>query len=482
MQLKSLISENNIKFGTSGMRGKVSDWKNEVIYFSVISFLKTHLSTYPNISFRKVAIAGDLRPSTDHFLEVVATAIKDLGYEVDYCGKISTPSLMLYSVKNCIPSIMVTGSHIPDDRNGIKFHKYNGEILKSDEEVILKEEIDNTKEIEVKTKLSDLNVNILPENEYIERYIDFFEKDSLKGLNIGLYGHSAVGRDIVYKIFIALGAKVTKLGFSEVFIPVDTDAVRDEDKVLAKEWSEKYKFDAIISTDGDSDRPLISDEKGIWVRGDILGAIVSKHIGVNSIATPITSNSSVDFMGFKKLVKTKIGSPYVISSLIDLVNEGLNPGGYELNGGYLLASDIVLKDRNLTKLLTRDSVLPMISLITYSKELNLPLSVLVKNFEKRFTQSLKIPNFETTKSKIILDNFYTDGKIDTSKVREFFKQILDLEILDINTLDGVRVTYSNKEVLHIRPSGNAPELRCYSESDSQVKADKLALALQSLFN
>lgn len=482
MLLKSLISENNIKFGTSGMRGKVSDWTNEVIYFSVVSFLKSHLSTYPNVSLNRIAIAGDLRPSTDHFLEVVATAIKDLGYEVDYCGKISTPALMLYSVKNSIPSIMVTGSHIPDDRNGLKFHKYDGEILKSDEEIILNEVIETSKEILFKIKFTDLKVNPIPEKEYIERYVNFFGIDALKGLNIGLYGHSAVGRDIVYKIFISLGAEVTKLSYSDKFIPVDTEAIREDDFKLAPKWANEYKFDSIISTDGDSDRPLISDEKGNWIRGDVLGVIVSKYLEMEAVVTPVSSNSSVDLDLFKKVVRTKIGSPYVIDSLKQLTVEGYKSSGYEANGGYLLATDILDKGNVLNKLVSRDAVLPMICLIAYSKKLNLPISELISKFEKRFTSSRKVDNFPTEKSKEIIKKFYVDNEVDKTMVRDFFKAILDLEITDINTLDGVRVTYSNKDALHVRPSGNAPELRCYSESNTQDKADKLALALQSLFN
>ncbi len=481
MLLKSLISENNIKFGTSGMRGKVSDWTNEVIYFSVVSFLKSHLSTYPNISFNRVAIAGDLRPSTDHFLEVVSTAIKDLGYGVDYCGKISTPALMLYSVKNSIPSIMVTGSHIPDDRNGLKFHKYDGEILKSDEEIILNEEIDTSKEVVISIKLSDLNVNPIPETEYIGRYVNFFGMDSLKGLKIGLYGHSAVGRDIVYEIFTSLGAEVTKVGFSDKFIPVDTEAIREDDIKLAKEWVNEYKFDSIISTDGDSDRPLISDEKGTWIRGDVLGIIVSKYLGMEAVVTPISSNSSVDLQGFNKVVRTKIGSPYVIDSLKQLTSEGFKSSGYEANGGYLLATDISEQGNVLNKLVSRDAVLPMLSLIAYSKKLNLTISEVVLTFEKRFTSSRKVDNFPTEKSKEIISGFYENGEIDQTRVKDFFKSILDLEISDINTLDGVRITYKNNYVLHIRPSGNAPELRCYTESNTQVKADELVDSLKKLF-
>ncbi|EHY9076612.1 phosphomannomutase, partial [Salmonella enterica] len=35
---------------------------------------------------------------------------------------------------------------------------------------------------------------------------------------------------------------------------------------------------------------------------------------------------------------------------------------------------------------------------------------------------------------------------------------------------GFRITIDNNNIIHLRPSGNAPELRCYAEADSQEGA------------
>ncbi len=43
----------------------------------------------------------------------------------------------------------------------------------------------------------------------------------------------------------------------------------------------------------------------------------------------------------------------------------------------------------------------------------------------------------------------------------------------MNETDGVRVTLSNGDIFHIRPSGNAPELRCYTEAASVARAETL---------
>ena len=40
----------------------------------------------------------------------------------------------------------------------------------------------------------------------------------------------------------------------------------------------------------------------------------------------------------------------------------------------------------------------------------------------------------------------------------------------IDATDGLRVTFASGEVVHLRPSGNAPELRCYTEADSPERA------------
>jgi len=54
---------------------------------------------------------------------------------------------------------------------------------------------------------------------------------------------------------------------SDVFVPIDTEAVSIEDKAKVIKWSKEYNLDIVFSTDGDGDRPLVSDENGVWLRG-----------------------------------------------------------------------------------------------------------------------------------------------------------------------------------------------------------------------
>ena len=132
--IAELMETSGVKFGTSGARGLVVDMTDMVCYAYTAGFIQ-HLEQSGDLpsTDRRIAFAGDLRPSTDGIMRAVAKGIEDRGYVPVDCGKIPTPAVALYGFQQGLPSIMVTGSHIPEDRNGIKYNRALGEILKQDE-------------------------------------------------------------------------------------------------------------------------------------------------------------------------------------------------------------------------------------------------------------------------------------------------------------------------------------------------------------
>jgi phosphomannomutase len=46
-------------------------------------------------------------------------------------------------------------------------------------------------------------------------------------------------------------------------------------------------------------------------------------------------------------------------------------------------------------------------------------------------------------------------------------------ITSINTLDGIRIYFANGDIAHLRPSGNAPQMRIYSVANSQLRANEI---------
>jgi phosphomannomutase len=126
-----------LKFGTSGLRGLVTEMTDRECYINVRGFLDACLQTGAIQPGTRVALAGDLRSSTGRILKAAFHAIADAGCRTIYGGRIPSPALAYFGFSQRIPSIMVTGSHIPDDRNGIKFNLPSGELLKKDEPAIL---------------------------------------------------------------------------------------------------------------------------------------------------------------------------------------------------------------------------------------------------------------------------------------------------------------------------------------------------------
>jgi phosphomannomutase len=383
---------------------------------------------------------------------------------------------------------MVTGSHIPADRNGIKFNKSVGEILKADEAGIREQSVnvDETLFEDAKSFASPLDGQWILSNAareiYVRRYLDVFPSDCLKDMRIGVYQHSAVGRDIMLEIVKGLGAEAVALDRSDTFIPVDTEALRPKDVELALKWAAEESYDAIISTDGDSDRPLVADEKGQWLRGDVAGILCAKFLGADSVSTPVSCNSAVEKSGYFKTVRrTRIGSPFVIASMMEASESGAEVVvGYEANGGFLTNSDISLFGKTLRALPTRDATIIHLSIILLASKEGKKLSELIADLPERYTASDRLKNFPQEESKSIL-KLFDSGDIgkDKTKANDVFGALCG-DCRDIDRTDGVRMTFDSDEIVHLRPSGNAPEFRCYNEAATADRAGELNAACMKI--
>lgn len=482
VSLSDLMYESGVAFGTSGARGLVSAMTDRVCYSYTAGFLQHLVKEGAWQVGSNVALAGDLRPSTPRIIAACSAAVKALGGEPIYCGLVPTPALAFHAMGLRIPAIMVTGSHIPDDRNGIKFYRPDGEILKDDEPKILGQMIKDGAWDQAGTiaGIADLPtpLDIIP--DYVARYVTVFGSEALNGCRVGVYQHSAVGRDILVDILSAMGADVVSLGRSETFIPVDTEAVRPQDIDIARQWASEHRLDAIVTTDGDSDRPLLADEHGEWLRGDVVAMLCAAELGMESVVTPVSSNSMVEHCGlFRRVERTRIGSPYVIKAMQTAIerSDGL-VCGYEANGGFLLGSDIIRAGSRLTALPTRDAVLPIVAVLVASRGSS--VRGLVDALPCLVTHSDRIQDFAPQRRDALM-GWLIDNEFDReARLEAEFGQIAMASLAGIDLTDGVRMTFTNGRIIHLRGSGNAPELRCYAEAESADAAKRLAVETLAL--
>ncbi len=526
-----------LAFGTSGLRGRVADLSQLEVAINTLGFLRVLSERGVLRGGDTVCLAGDLRPSTtmavelDGFvrgemMQAVAWAVGKAGCEVDYLGLIPSPALMAYALRLGQASVMVTGSHIPFDRNGIKFNKTDGEVLKSDEGDILRHvaavrgELMDEAAVEsafgADGRLNPSWRRALPEvnpsggEEYVERYVQAFPRGALRGKRLLVYQHSAVGRDLLVTMLERLGVELVVAGRSEQFIPVDTEAVQPAMLEAIQRLVDEQggaAIDAVVSTDGDSDRPLllgVEQGKVHFFGGDLLGLVVADYLGARHVAIPVSANDAVDRFFSAKGVgvsKTRIGSPYVIAAMHEV--------GWEANGGFLTARALsVPGGGELAALPTRDAFLPLLAALYASLGRGMSIVECFSRLPGRYGRADVIREFPREISLSLLETFMpatksieeawekagqwevrdwgrsdrraaTAAEADdltarqTALQRAFGRVLQEAPVNWINVCDGCRFGTDRGEILHLRPSGNAPEQRVYAVADSPSRAVEL---------
>jgi phosphomannomutase len=477
-------------FGTSGRRGEVVHLTQLEIYLNALGELEYLQTLAPEaggiVKGDPFYFAHDLRPTSTRYAEgrgeiaqAIVAAMQTAGMQPVNLGDIPTPALTYYALQQGKGSIMVTGSHIPFDRNGYKLNTSIGELMKEHEAPV------NQSVAAVRERLYAQPFDESPFNEsglfksghhdlpaaipdarraYIDRYLRFFEGRSLSGLRLLVYQHSAVGRDLLVDLLRELKAEVVPAGRREDFVAIDTENIQAPQIAAVQALVDANgPVDAVISADGDSDRPLlllVNGGKAKFYPGDLLGMVTAEFLGADAVVVPISCNDAIDRGPLAPVLepKTRIGSPYVIAGIGAAAAKGRKRVcGWEPNGGFLLGSDLP----NLKRLATRDAVLPMLcALFARDRFDKLP---------KRYSRAALLPNFPQAVGRAMVQRFSAPDAAGE------LERLIGLgPVAKIDYTDGVRVVLASGEVIHFRPSGNADELRVYAVADSESRAEELA--------
>lgn len=467
-----------VGFGTSGVRALVSDLTAEVACAYARAFTRA-LATR-GVRAETCVLGWDLRPSSPDIAAAICAGLEAEGVQPEIAGACPTPAVGLRAIETGRPAIVVTGSHIPFDRNGVKFFTPAGEITKADEVAITSmdasglvmgaEEASRAAQRR-RAALESPSPQAL--DAYRRRFTNAFGRGALADMRIGVYEHSAVGRDFLTSLLGELGAQAIALGRSESFVPIDTEAVLPEDEARAAAWCAQHRLDAVVSTDGDGDRPWICDERGAFLRGDMVGVIAARRLRIDAVATPVSSNTALEKSGlFRMISRTRIGSPFVIEAMEALAREpGVTVAGYEANGGFLTQTAVALNGVALSPLPTRDSTLPILLVLTSARERGAPVSTLIDELPARRTASASLKEVATGDSAALIARLGADPD-----ALARFLAFTGSAPCAIDHTDGLRVELTSGDVVHLRPSGNAPEFRCYVEAPSQEGADTLLRA------
>lgn len=426
-------------FGTSGIRGVADELFTSQFCFDIgrtfVEFLKQRKMLSP------IAVGMDPRVSSPRIKRELFKGLSTSGMELFDEGVTPIPS-MNWLIKNtpAKAGIMITGSHIAPDSNGVKFYAHNEEISVEDEKLIeqiyanlpKKEVPQNEPNVTIETKARELYKDLLLSliNPHLPKW-----KIAVDTAN----GAQSV---LIPDLLLDLGQNVIKVNcdLEEPFIARDTDS---EDKAgldKLKALVAKEKCDFGIAYDGDGDRVVFIDENGKFIQGEYSCCLIAKRAKTDTIVTTIAASQVADHIG-KKIIRTRVGSPYVVGAM----KKYHSLFGFEQNGGAVSAEIQYSRDGGTTTV----------------KVLNI-----FAEFKGTFSQLIAtLPKFYMSRTKI--DYPWKLQQTILDKAREHFKGI------KVDKTDGVKIWLDDKTWMLFRSSQNAPEFRVFAESTSQKASDKM---------
>ena len=332
-------------FGTDGIRGTANTEP-----MTAETALKVGMASAVQFSRgdhrHQVVIGKDTRLS-GYLLEPALTAgFISMGMDVVLVGPMPTPGVaMLTRSLRADLGVMISASHNPYEDNGIKLFGPDGFKLSDKTEAEIEARVDSDMSNHMAAparlgrarRLDDARGRY---NQYVKQ--TFPRGRRLDGLKIVVDCAFGAAYKVAPEVLWELGAEVVPIGVDPDGINInkgcgstDTDAMRST--VTAQ------GADIGIAFDGDADRVLIADEKGMLVDGDqILGLIAghwaeSGRLEGGGVVSTVMSNLGLEkfisSLGLE-LIRTRVGDRYVV--------ERMRKDGYNLGGeqsGHIVLSD-----------------------------------------------------------------------------------------------------------------------------------------------
>jgi len=432
-------------FGTNGVRGVV----NRELTPELVLRLSASAG---HLLGREIAVGRDGRTSSDMLAKAAISGLLSVGCRVHDMGLLPTPTLQ-YAVKRLglDGGIMITASHNPPEFNGVK--------------VILGDGVEAPREVE----------------EWIEELYfrggpplkPWGEIGSIEGFNpIGIYIDGILGHVDVeairrrnFRIVIDPGNGVAaltapelarRLGCEVYTINADIDGAfpgrgsepRPENLGDLSRLVEAVDADLGVAFDGDGDRAIFVDERGVVHWGDRSFALVAwdylRRHPREAIATPVSSSKMIEEIACKaggSVVWTRVGSIVVSRTMLE---GGIKLGGEE-NGGVFYGPHQPVRDGGMT--------------------LALILDILAR--ERRTLRELlgELPRYFQRKERIPCPNELKRRVLDALRER--------VEAERVETIDGVKLWFGDGSWILIRPSGTEPIYRIYAEAETENRLNRM---------
>jgi phosphomannomutase / phosphoglucomutase len=440
-------------FGTNGIRGVVGTTIDSDFAYSMGSSVATLFDRTP------ILIGRDGRTSSTMLAEGVVAGILARGNHVEDCGMITTPGLQ-FLVKHSSrkAGVMITASHNPPEYNGFKVVDTDGVEIAREKEVKVERLFARKPFLLSKSpgQRASPPEAVEPYLSSLRTYVSEKKIPRLPTIVVDVgNGVAALTTPILLR---RIGCRVVTINDNiDGTFPGRTSEPRPENlgPLSAAVKQERAAFG--VAHDGDGDRAIFVDEKGVVHSGDksltLIEDEVLKKTPGTKVVTPVNSSMSVAEVAKKRkgrLILTPVGSINVARTMI---REKALLGGEE-NGGIFYAPHQPVRDGAMATVLILNSIL----------DNGIPLSRLMA----------RLPSFFMIKEKRACP--------DNRKNEVMRKLQRRLGSMVTNTMDGVRVDLKNRGWFLVRASGTEPLIRIYIEGKDENDVKRLMREFKPLFD
>lgn len=427
-------------FGTNGIRGILNETLDPELAY------KLGMATGSYFDSNEIAIANDSRTSSILLKEMASAGIMNTGKDVIDLDLFPTPGLQVYCKARGIPGIMITASHNPPEFNGLKLVRPDGLHPNKEEEEKIERII--TGDLALKTTW-DFVGKIRREDGtdiYIQSILKYVRGATIRSARLRILADlaSSVATKTTPALLAKLGVKYVSInGNPDGFFPGRNPEPTEENLADTINFAKSGNFDLTVAHDGDADRAVFLDEKGNFIDGDKVVALIADHIlesKKGNLVVPVSSSYLIDHVASKhgvKVIRTKVGAPIVADVLSQ--TEGIFGG--EENGG-------VIYPEHLN---ARDGAMALAMILDIMSTRNEPISKIVSS----------LPDFKIKRLKVPLTKDFNSIK---DRLLEIYKNY------EIDETDGIKFISGEKFVL-LRKSGTEPIIRIYISAMEQEWID-----------
>mgnify|MGYP003295849016 FL=1 len=429
-------------FGTNGIRGVFGKDLSLDFLVNITRSLAAYYKKGP------ILIGRDGRNSNNIMFNIVTAALNSDGLDTVDAGILPTPCLQYATKRNEFNGgIMITASHNPPEYNGVKPIASDGVELPRQDESVVEQIFANKTFI-----TSGIVGQNFKEEMIIDRYVDdvlaLVDVDRIKKRKFKVTMDLGNGVQALVAPMLAkkLGCTViTVNGTIDGDFPGRGSEPTPSNLSLMSFVAKETNSDIGAAFDGDGDRSIFCDEKGIVSWGDKTGTLLAKYLILTKhpkakIVCPINTThilTKVAHDNGSEIIHTKVGSVEVSR---EMVKQGAIIG-MEENGGFMYGVLNQVRDGALTTALMLDL------LASEEKGLSAILSSLPKVYQYK-------SKFECSQMGLIqkvIDSVKNHGSP-----------------MKIETLDGVKIWFDEESWLMLRPSGTEPLIRIYGESTDEL--------------